>query len=488
MREPSAGTRMVKLKSVVRADWKKGIGKPSDLAVRLKLAIMSSESKKTTHTLVGVVGVPSPPKTEAERFCLVSLLLAKASVPHDTEVCILEWDFVDAPFGVTVEKFKPIMTIGDDSIIHLEVTHPPDPSPEMQRDLDEDELKKDFDRTKEWSRAYIDLPYLMFENREDLTLRVDALSRNSMAVNDDGKMHTVTDDAVWMNLLWDLHLESYGRGYPMVNTHSNRHPSVPYRIPRSWDRDVCVKAAHALQDCHLPPGALVKYGKKEFMRKMLERGELRVGAASDFESKRHNQAVRDKERELVFRGVFKNTDTGLMISGRDVPNGKLEDTRLTTFTPLRQSMLEAKHEGGQISNHNIGTATLNSISDYRMCCFSTVLRPDLFSDFEADACVIVVKPVKLINAMMRAMLYHMPASRFSYGGVRYMDPLGSYDAPLSLTHDAFGRFPTHLTKDYGFAYQKEWRMVWRPAENNRNLDVVDVEVGSMEGYAQLIVL
>ena len=62
--------------------------------------------------------------------------------------------------------------------------------------------------------------------------------------------------------------------------------------------------------------------------------------------------------------------------------------------------------------------------------------------------------------------------------VQYLDPVKAKTSDVDI----------FITKSFRFAYQKEYRLFWRPRESQKDLPYLNVEIGSLHDCCKLIVL
>ena len=439
---------------VVRQDWKARVGDVSEKALRVTLVSIPHSGG---WTIKGTVDIPSSPFNDAERHCIGSLLVRHAQRTAGRvftgEFHMTRWDIVAGGKGVVVEQAGDIPTITDKDIIgEIKITTPPKPS-EDQRDRLLKMLQK---ASEDSAREYPRNRYMRFETRAQLTKRHASISRNLMLVNHRGEQ-TVNASAIWARLTMDLENETQARGYPFSNM-GNLAAEGGKGLPRHWNRDVVGRAADVLRGKQLPKGFVVKYGKREHMIAMYQHGRVRVGSARRFKDMCVD-SIQDDELRFEHRGV--EVDGKFMFLS--------EYNKMPTGTPCSRASL-----------------TLGGDDDFWLYCVSRVLRPELFSDFgEADACVMFgwqefyPRVVQAVRGVAETESHHQVE-------VDYRDPLGAFDRDLS--RKLMDPIPVWAVKHFGYTYQHEHRAVWVPAAATRKLAPLDVEVGSMQGYATLLVL
>ena len=309
---------------------------------------------------------------------------------------------------------------------------------------------------------------------------------------------TLTQEKLWHRLFKHVVIEMFRRGEPPVS--HNFHPSVAPAILFP-DKELCTRAAAAVASVEMQGPILVKYGKVDHMRHLYERGELHVAPASAFADPGHNQAVRDHELSLVRYGVVAS-DAGFL-KARDVnenPDVMREpDHRFVPLFHLRKAQ------------HDEVTCFESYGPDAWIYCMSELLAPRLFSDFGADACVVVHRDA--FEARVCDALRPPTGNKvFAHGPVHYIDPIGAYSQPrrppqvhISFVPQSedraqrdqpFGpdgqlmRPPeVHFSKSFRYAYQSEYRFVSFPAQPTGRLTApLTLSVGPLADIGRLIVL
>ena len=460
----------------VRQDWSQLAGRPGNIAVEMRLVVCETgDIYKPTHNAVVTVGVPNQPINDAEWKHLLSLFAAKQELSNAVQVAITSWKTVNGAHGVDVQRYDPIVTLTDEHLVGDIVVQHPAPAVADPHDIDESgEL------TKKWYVEYRNNPYLAFETREQLIERLDALANNMLVLTDEGLVD-LTRDAHWYELHAHVICESIRRGMPFTKKF-NRPIEVPH-YSRFNEKEICIKAAKALRDKTLPPWFIVKYGKREHLRDFINYGLVRVASASYYDNAEHNAAIRDKEREFEFRGISQHRRTRKIVHRNEHLDPSVESQY--DFVPSYHINSKADvDERKRLKKGDDVTFKFEMYSNYRLYCASSILDPSLVADFDADACVIVDHR-RLLPRLIRAMRYWMPNSSIWYGNVCYQDSLGAYkNSASTIPHG--GDFPTHRSKPFKYAYQKEWRVTWIPKPSEEHLQPALLELGSLKGFASLI--
>lgn len=200
-----------------------------------------------------------------------------------------------------------------------------------------------------------------------------------------------------------------------------------------------------------PSDGLVKYGRREHLAPMLERGRVRLAPAAAYADPSLNRARQATELELeVFVDTTRTRFQVLDEAGEEV---------LGTLSPPR------------------ATITRRARSNYLVLCTSRRLSARLFFDFDADACLVVRDRAEFVRRLTAAVSDALPGWAFSQGDVRYFDPF-SPDA---------GRASIPFFKPVRYEYQHEHRIAVVPPESTDTLDPVFVELGPLHDIATLFV-
>ena len=164
---------------------------------------------------------------------------------------------------------------------------------------------------------------------------------------------------------------------------------------------------------------IFRYGKREYMRQMVEQGMVRFSPAESYEGEENNEARRDDERQ----------------KHSYIPS------RYTTVT----------HQSGQRLKVMGDVRRTIGGPNYHLVCFSCVWDSDLFEDFQADTCVEVTDPAEFAERLEEAGRSVFLDWYFHHCPVQYFDP---YERIKNEAYDSA------MSKDFQFAYQNEYRIIW----------------------------
>jgi len=237
--------------------------------------------------------------------------------------------------------------------------------------------------------------------------------------------------------------------------------AVVGRVVKQFDEDALTRqrlpddqAAAFLRRAGTEGSFLVRYSKRQYLEELVSRGHLEIRPASSYNDPSLNPGARDDELRLAIR-----------------PN------------PSEIKMEVIDHRTGQVKGllEPIGSLlTTVAPTDYYVYCMSGLLSPDLFHDFDADACVLIRDRNIFQERLFEGLNSRLPYP--TWGGrierVRYVDPLNT----------AFRQFHVYYSKHFRYAYQQEYRVVWCPAATTAvtTLEIIRLELGDMRDCCELL--
>jgi hypothetical protein len=303
-----------------------------------------------------------------------------------------------------------------------------------------------------WRRNYREFRYCKHLSRIELNARIRDILVVMLALTPDAQIGLVPfgqQGGYWLEL-WTHVLEEmvlrygpYPAGFARDILHSEPFPDFVGSIAQ--------RAARVLQD--LPAGKVaIKFGKPEHMCSLYERGALRIQPASFYSRPDHNGAVRDDELALGISLTLNRDDIVKIVANPgDVPS-RIQDQRIDV--------------------------TYKSQTDYWLYCLTTSVQSRIFVDFNAEACVVIKDIPRFVNAIDRAFAPYAESAELRHGNVKYIDPLRPQTPVIDVP----------MSKHFRYAYQQEYRCVWFPVQQRGELKHIDVELGGLQDYADLIIL
>jgi len=281
-------------------------------------------------------------------------------------------------------------------------------------------------RQQLWELQYRQKRYMQTLDRPELDARFHDVLNNFSNIVGDGKIGlTGFDQPENPRLYW---LETWTH---VLHEYSLRGIGLPPfdRSKASLFGEPGYKyelATCAIERVHAKRPYLAKFISHMFAREMFERGRILIRLASEFHNLELDVARRDNERD---------------------------------------------HSGSRIDFRD-------GRSNYLMYCMSMGLRPRLFADFKADAAVIIRSPGQFVERLIQASDALPFETDGETGAVTYVDPL----------RDNPNRIRVGFSKRFSFAYQEEWRFIWRPRGNAVLGKEYFLELGSLEDIAELVML
>jgi hypothetical protein len=199
---------------------------------------------------------------------------------------------------------------------------------------------------------------------------------------------------------------------------------------------------------------LIKYGSAQFLIPAFEKGKWRIAPASKYDDESLTLGQRDVEliREL------RSPPSRAVIEVPDRQTG--------------QTIQKIRPIGNLVTTMSIQT-------NYYVQCLSHAYSPRLFSDFSANACLLVNDIGEFARRMLAATRSVLPGWRGRFRSVTYFDP---YNPTQGIEDIIF------FSKHFRYCYQQECRFVWIPDKAVNNLRDVFVEIGSMSDISELILL
>ncbi len=302
-------------------------------------------------------------------------------------------------------------------------------------------------RQEYWSMTYYSNRYLQHLTPGELSQRHLDIMNNLMTLEPDNTIGILPMDkrgdyfaAAYSHVISESDL----RGGLLVDRSQKPYPN--YEWPG------ISTAAAAFDQMKLEPGSyLLKFSKYEYLRPMLDRGAIRIAPASIYDDPSLNKAIRDDELELKLRpSPVQNAD-----------------------------LTQAKDElVGPIPSIGSSGKVLRAATNYYVYCLAAQHSLRLYADFEADACIVIRDPIEFVTRILEAVKKELPDWDGFGASVIYIDPVQPLDDQINvLTY-----------KDFRYAYQKEFRIIWTPPDSAIKLDFINIELGNLEDCCDLISL
>ena len=304
-----------------------------------------------------------------------------------------------------------------------------------------------------WRHTYLAHPYLLGAPDERVAERFKSIFLNVNELSPEGKLSLVpmevTDE--YMQVFTHL-LEEYGArrdGHPPDSVIAEaRLPLLKY-----FEAGTPI-GVRMFEGYDVPKAPiLVKYGKRQFLEPMIEFGELRLANAGLYNDTGHLDAIRDDETSRTFF----------------IPTFR---ERLAGETHLEM--------GGHRQPFDDDDIVLPLVfDDYFLFSLCQHVHYRMPTDFEADSAIVIRDPELFKQRLISTFLAKFPDWTPMEGNVTYYDPYRDYTK---------FRVP-EMAKHFGYAYQKEKRIVFRaPKRLSKPLEPVNLNIGSMRDYADLVTI
>ncbi len=313
-----------------------------------------------------------------------------------------------------------------------------------------------------WRLRYRARRYLEHLSNEDLAQRHNDILKNLTLLTDElkiGFQRMDEEGQYWAEIHTHLLEECSLRGFNVVSNllkDKNNNPFPQYDL-KGLD-----KAINKFTRLNLQTGKyLVKYGQKKYLEPMLKKGTVRIMPAASYSDPSLNSAIRDNEletsrlilpNEVQFENFYENIEVS--VGGK---KGRLGD--FAEFVGNSKFTL--------VSNVNFYVYCLTYEHSFRM-----------FGDFEADCCLVVKKPTEFLEKIFTEFSKVKHNYSLYHQIVKYFDPLNVGKINL----------PFYFSKHFGYAYQKEYRIVWLPPEKTMELEPIFLELGNLEDCCEIIEL
>jgi hypothetical protein len=198
---------------------------------------------------------------------------------------------------------------------------------------------------------------------------------------------------------------------------------------------------------------IIRYGEKDRLQRMFDRGEMRINPASSYDDPSLNYAVKDNELEM----------------------------KMYVRSPLFEKIpaMFAKGMQGELTVFRVLEEMLQAPSNYYAYCMSMAPNIRLFGDFKATACIIATDPERFVEKIVNGCTDILNGWVCRKGRVRYVDPIRSGTDGIDVL----------TCKHFRFTYQDEYRLAWVPATGTVDvLEPFDIELGDLHDCCELLIL
>lgn len=306
-------------------------------------------------------------------------------------------------------------------------------------------------RHEVWRHTYLMRPYLIGAPDERIAERFRNIFMNVAEIGGSGLLQLVplteTDEFIQTFTHMLEEFDARGPGIPVGLVASAREP-----IHRYFEHGAPLGIT-MLAGYQAPAGPiLVKYGKREFLEPMLQTGTIRLANATSYNHSSHSDAVRDDETSRTFY--------------------------IPTYQERIKGQTHLEMQGHRLEFGDDDVVLPLVFDDYYLFSMCEQIHYRMPTDFQADAAVIIKDPELFKQRLIASFLARFPDWVPMEGKVTYYDPYRDYTK---------FKIP-EMAKHFGYAYQKEVRVAFRPGRRiAANLEPLFLSVGSMTDYADLVV-
>lgn len=224
-----------------------------------------------------------------------------------------------------------------------------------------------------------------------------------------------------------------------------RHAALPVMPPVDTTFDNVASRAPARPRHPNAGDVLFRYDKRTHIENLADKGLIRIRPASDFRNMENDRARQDEEcsKKAFLPGAHTRITTK---DGRSIPI--LGDVEQTVSMP-----------------------------NYYVFCMTCDWDQDLFAAFEgADTCIVIKDAEEFARRIEYAAAPQLPGWYFHHNPVQYFDP---YERTKNEYFDAA------MSKDFRFAYQREYRFLWFPQNGELADGFKFLDLGNLGNLAEV---
>lgn len=196
---------------------------------------------------------------------------------------------------------------------------------------------------------------------------------------------------------------------------------------------------------------LFKFGRKKWMRALLDQGAIRVAPASMYSDPSLGPAIADDELSY------------------DLATAAFDDDILSLH-PFQTRLVDVFGEP-KVAHHRLSMKT-----NYYVWCASFGLRLRLFEDFDADSVLVIHDVGEFSRRLIQAIRNPLDGWRFTPCAVHYFDPYH----PSKQTRNVFA------CKHFKYLYQEEFRYVFLPSTPATKLEPIALSLGPLNDIAEVL--
>ncbi|MCR9002633.1 hypothetical protein [Rahnella perminowiae] len=302
-----------------------------------------------------------------------------------------------------------------------------------------------------WRHSYLSHPYLVGAPDDRVGERFKNIFMNASEISPNGKLSLVSMDETdeFMQVFTHL-LEEYGVRTdglaPFDILQSARQPLFKY-FEHGTPIGVTLFEGYSIPSRPY----LVKYGKREFLEPMFQKGKIRLANATHYNNSEFLSSIRDDETSRTF------------------------------FIPTYKERLAGKthisFQGNCIEFVNDDIVLPLTFDDYYLFSLCDQIHYRMPTDFDADSAIVIHSPERFKQKLISTFLAQFGNWVPIEGKVTYYDPYRDY-TKFTIPE---------MAKHFAYAYQKEFRIAFRPQKHiSTTLEPIFLSIGSMVDYADFI--
>src|SRR3989304_297787 len=192
---------------------------------------------------------------------------------------------------------------------------------------------------------------------------------------------------------------------------------------------------------------IFRYGDSMFMKPFFEDGEIRISPASVYKDGPVSDPRTDDELN-IHRHLSGQHSRIITKEGKEIPI--IGDIHETYSLPM----------------------------NYYTLCMSCDFEPHILDEFGYDSCVIIKEPEQFAARLEVSTKSILPNWYFYHNPIEYFDP---YEPHKNQYLDPV------MCKDFRFAYQMEYRVIWHPEDHGSAKDYIVLSIGSLKDICDLYI-
>lgn len=214
----------------------------------------------------------------------------------------------------------------------------------------------------------------------------------------------------------------------------------PLHIPPEENFENCAKDAPIRPRHPNASDVLYRYDQRRYLDSIISDGSIRLRPASNFDELDGDSARRDAE---CAKSAF--------LPGKHTHVTSADGRRIAVLGDVKRKV---------------------GLPNYYLFCMATDWDRELAGDFSgSDGCLVISNTAEFISRIESVGRIEFPNWLFHHNPVEYFDPSESF---------AGERIDPALSKDFKFAYQREYRFVWMPPSGISPNGFRFLRLGSLE--------